>query len=750
MKKRLIGFWIMIMILIGTLCGNTTSVRAEEVKDLDLILVLDQSGSMNRNDPNGMMLEAAETLVSMMPVNVSRIGVISFNRKQTKVVELTGFSDANSVFDIRSSIGRIEYEGDTDIGNAVADAVEMFDLKDGREHAIMILSDGKNDFGGDRKAEVESDERLNEALASAKNSGCKIYALGFGPELQDKNGTAYKKLSSIVTSDDNISTETDPEKIKDFFTEMLADLTGVKIPQIYDNKIKIEPNVKEANIYLSSDQSLADVVITIEDPNGNSVDLENNDKVWFFKGEYVAVIKMFSPAPGVYTVGTSSDAVNITVGYIPSYEYILKSEIVNENEKPVTNVDNGTTAEIRTVICQDNKEVTDPEVYNAVDAKAVVTAKDTGETQEIPLHYSDGKLRGSVHFTRPALYSVDIYVESESFDLKDRIEIKADKREIAFKTGIDGIGNKTIDKTFKKFGTEQITNDELYAIIEDPDQVGFTVESVTSSDESKVTAEINSDGILLKGLKWGSSVITVRYRDSLGSTLTTSFKASVTDKLLIVLFAMMPILIGIGIAIIAAIILNRSRAVRGSFTITHISVRDKNQDDSMNSAPITVEIDKEYNAKSFIGKKKTLGTGVTKYITDLYSSDNSSDAVTYLHKLFERPDSEMHLLLDEVKVVGTYLGLRGCWLIVRKGASVSLHDNRHYRQKKPQKYHMAGADNFVVYVEASGNRELCVKGKYSIGRVPGKGKASTKGKDPAGGKQVKNQQKPKGDFDDFF
>ena len=501
MKKRLIGFWIMIMILIGTLCGNTTSVRAEEVKDLDLILVLDQSGSMNRNDPNGMMLEAAETLVSMMPVNVSRIGVISFNRKQTKVVELTGFSDANSVFDIRSSIGRIEYEGDTDIGNAVADAVEMFDLKDGREHAIMILSDGKNDFGGDRKAEVESDERLNEALASAKNSGCKIYALGFGPELQDKNGTAYKKLSSIVTSDDNISTETDPEKIKDFFTEMLADLTGVKIPQIYDNKIKIEPNVKEANIYLSSDQSLADVVITIENPNGNSVDLENNDKVWFFKGEYVAVIKMFSPAPGVYTVGTSSDAVNITVGYIPSYEYILKSEIVNENEKPVTNVDNGTTAEIRTVICQDNKEVTDPEVYNAVDAKAVVTAKDTGETQEIPLHYSDGKLRGSVHFTRPALYSVDIYVESESFDLKDRIEIKADKREIAFKTGIDGIGNKTIDKTFKKFGTEQITNDELYAIIEDPDQVGFTVESVTSSDESKVTAEINSDGMLLKGLK---------------------------------------------------------------------------------------------------------------------------------------------------------------------------------------------------------------------------------------------------------
>lgn len=743
MKKRLIGFWIMIVILIGTLFGNSQSVRAEEVKNLDLILVLDQSGSMNTNDPNGMMLEAAETLVSMMPANISRIGVISFNRKQNKVVNLTGFPDAKAVQNIRNSIGTIEYAGDTDIGNAVADAVEMFDLKDGREHAIMVLSDGKNDFGGDRRAEVESDERLNNALALAKNRGCRIYALGFGPELQDKNGTAYQKLSSIVSSDDNISTETDPEKIKDFFTKMLADLTGVKIPQIYDNKIKIEPNVKEANIYLSSDQSLRDVTITLEDFNGNPVDLENNDKVWFFKGEYVATIKMFSPPAGVYTVGTSSDAVNITVGYIPSYEYILKSEIVDENERPVTKVDNGTTAEIRTVICQDNKEVTDSEVYDGVDARAVVTAKDTGDTQEIPLHFSDGKLRGSIHFTRPALYSVEIIVESESFDLKDQIEIKADKREISFKADSDGLDNKTIDKTFKKYGTLQVTNDELNAIIEDPDQIGFVIEKVTSSDESKVTAQVNSDGILLTGLKWGSSLVSVTYRDTLGNTITTSFKASVSDKLLIALFAMLPVLIGIAIAIAVIIILNRSRAVRGTFTITKISVKDNKSDDRSMSRTIAVSKTKNYNAKAFIGRTKTLGTGVGKYVQDVYSEDNSLTGIVEIQNLTKQ-GSEMLELLDEVKVVGTYLGLRGCTLVVRKGVNVSLHDNKHYGDKKKQKHHMAGSDQFKVYVLASGNKELCVEGKYSIGNVPGMGKGAKKGNN------AENPKKPRNDFDEFL
>ena len=722
MKSRLIGFGIILMILICTLCGNVQSVQAKEVKNLDLVMVLDQSGSMKTNDPNGMMREAAATLASMMPVNISRVGVISFNREQTKVVDLTGFSSPDAVQDIRNSISGIKYKGDTDIGNAVADAVDMFNFGDGREHAILVLSDGKNDFGGDRKAEVDSDERLNDALAKARNKGCKIYALGFGPELQDKNGVAYKKLQSIATSEQTISTESDPVKIKEFFNLMLADLTDVNIPTIYGNRIVIEPNVKEANIYVSSAENLSNVTIGLDDPDGNPVPLESSDKSWFFKGEYVAVIKLFTPLAGTYTVTSSSDAVNITVGYIPSYEYILESEIVDENDRPVTQVDNGTTAEIRTVICQDNKDVTDSEIYKNTQAKAVITAKDTGDTEDVSLNFSNNKLRGSVHFTRPALYTIDISVESESFNLKDKIDIKADKREITIRKDPNGeplqIEKKTIDKTFKKSADLLVSNNELNAIIDDPDQVGFNLESVVSSDEDKVTAQIKDDGILLTGWKWGSSLITVTYRDTLGGTVTTSFKTSVIDKLLIALFAMIPVLIGIMIASIVLLILRQSRTVRGTFKITQISLRNLNVDDPMGMPSFSVNVEKEYNARNFIGRKKTLGTGVAKYVSDIYSADNDTTANRMLNNLFAKTDTEMRLALDEVKVVGTYLGLKGCILKLRKGTRVSLHDNNHFGQKAY--FRMRGSERFAVYVMGSSNQELCVKGSFSIGRVPGK------------------------------
>ena len=81
MKKRILSFVMAFMMVASVLLYMPYGVEAKELRPVDLILVLDQSGSMKSNDPDGMMREAACKLIEMMPSQISRVGVISFNRK---------------------------------------------------------------------------------------------------------------------------------------------------------------------------------------------------------------------------------------------------------------------------------------------------------------------------------------------------------------------------------------------------------------------------------------------------------------------------------------------------------------------------------------------------------------------------------------------------------------------------------------------------------------------------------------------
>lgn len=703
MKKRLIVFAAVLVMALSAVFVPVTGVEAEENKELDLIMVLDQSGSMKTNDPNGMMKEAANMLTAMMPAKTGRVGVISFNREQTEVVGLTDVSEADAVEKITNAINGIEYKGDTDIGNAVADAVEMFDKDDGRVHAILVLSDGRNDFGIDKNAEQASDERLYDALVDAQNQNCQIYCLGFGEEMSNTDDTPYQKLAGIATDADKISTETDPANIHEFFIRMLADLTGGIPNPVTNGEILVEPNVKEANIYLSSPSDFSAVSIELKNPDGNTIALENSDSLRFYRSDYSAVIKLFNPDPGTYNVEVSSADVDISVGYLPAYEYVLSSSIIDDAGNEISQIDNQASAQIKTVIRQDGQDITDKEVYDGTTATAVVTAQDTGESQNVDLTYQeDGFLQGAVTFDHVAVYKVDITVAADSFDLNDSLEIQANQRGIALAGQLD---KKEIDKTFKKSADLLVSTEELMGVIDNPDQVGVEITQAVSGDEDKVSTAVTEDGVLLKGLKWGTTKVDVTYKDGLGNTVQSSFAVKVADHLLVALFAALPILIALAIILIIYLVMRQSRMIKGEFEISKVTIMKGEDDISI------ISVRKSYRAKTFLIRKKTLGCGVTKYAQDVYSVDNSMPQHKELYQMFANNKSEMKQNLDTVKFVGTYLGLRGCVLKVKKGAPVSMSNNRNYG--KAVKLAWRTKSPFKVYTKDVAGTELCVEGTYT-------------------------------------
>jgi Ca-activated chloride channel family protein len=121
---------------------TTTAVRQAE-----LVLVLDHSGSMQASDVKPTRLAAAEraanTFIDQLPASV-RVGVVAFSSTPDTVLAPT--LDRASV---RAAIDSQVANGATATGDALADAISLL-LHGGKRHgraAIVLLSDGAANAG---------------------------------------------------------------------------------------------------------------------------------------------------------------------------------------------------------------------------------------------------------------------------------------------------------------------------------------------------------------------------------------------------------------------------------------------------------------------------------------------------------------------------------------------------------------------------------------------------------------------------
>ncbi|MCD7840655.1 MAG: VWA domain-containing protein, partial [Erysipelotrichaceae bacterium] len=431
-------------------------------KELDVVLVLDQSGSMKTNDENNLMKEAAKTFVTMMPSN-SRVNVISFNlSRNTWQSGLTALDSDNTIAFATSWIDSIEYTGDTDVGNAVADAVDMFDDSDDTVKAILVFSDGRNDFGYDRNAEIESDERLDDALTEAKNNDIQIYCIGYGEEMANTSDTPYQKLDSIAIadSDNRITTQTDAGSISEYFNTVIAELLGSNVVDVVNNQIEIADNVKEANINITCDEDINTIGLTLLDEEGNTVTFDGNGAK-LFTYTYSAVMKLYDPSPGTYTIQTTKD-VDISATYIPYYDFTLDVSLLSGSSE-ITNVSSGETVTINAKVKQEDTTITDFSSYSDVSASATIIALDTNDSSTIELSLSNGLFTGNYTFDHEATYQIDVYVNSDSFELSSTSTIQANAKAIYINDNV--IEKQVLDKTFKSSVTKILDNTTLSSVI---------------------------------------------------------------------------------------------------------------------------------------------------------------------------------------------------------------------------------------------------------------------------------------------
>ncbi|MFT4564808.1 MAG: hypothetical protein ACI9BW_004578, partial [Gammaproteobacteria bacterium] len=175
MKKLSAKLWICGLSLLFLI---TAAVHAAPQKDV--MLVLDNSGSMRKNDPQFLAKGAVTDFINTLDESY-RAGVIIFDESVKQTIPLMPVDDSTKSALIKS-LDNIDYRGQlTDSPAAVERA--LYELKthprEGAEQFIIFMTDGIVDTGKP-EADIEKTKWLRDELAvDAAENGIKVFAIAF-------------------------------------------------------------------------------------------------------------------------------------------------------------------------------------------------------------------------------------------------------------------------------------------------------------------------------------------------------------------------------------------------------------------------------------------------------------------------------------------------------------------------------------------------------------------------------------------
>jgi len=157
-----------------------TTVSPDSPPNKDVVLVLDNSGSMKKNDPQFIGKQAAEKFIQSLD-EATRVAIIIFDKAVKLAMPLTEVNDATRS-GMLNSLGQLDYKGPwTESPAAVERAIYELKTK-GRPDAlksIVFMTDGEVDTG-DKNRDIEQAKWLrNELAADAANTGIKIFGIAY-------------------------------------------------------------------------------------------------------------------------------------------------------------------------------------------------------------------------------------------------------------------------------------------------------------------------------------------------------------------------------------------------------------------------------------------------------------------------------------------------------------------------------------------------------------------------------------------
>ncbi|MEW6574367.1 MAG: S-layer homology domain-containing protein [Bacillota bacterium] len=282
---------------------------------VDVALVIDCSGSMSWNDPQGLRKEAAEQFIDLMQEG-EKVAVVGFNHEAylfAPLREIKGPADRES---LKQAVDRVFAWGWTDIdeGLLLADQELTKEMLPEVRKAVILLTDG-----------VPAPNPYQEAHRQLKEKGIRVYTIGLG---SDTDPVLLQRIAQETGG--RYFAAPDAQALTAIYQELSAAVAGGEAQERESEQftaagetrtraLTVAPGTLQATFGITWTGSDFDFILTR--PDGRELTPQSPDPDYsFVKGPTYAYYIVDNPAPGDWTytitakeIPPGGEAVNLSL-----------------------------------------------------------------------------------------------------------------------------------------------------------------------------------------------------------------------------------------------------------------------------------------------------------------------------------------------------------------------------------------------------------------------------------------------------
>lgn len=563
-SRKLALLLMVTMLAAGVLFSASVSAEDSVNLALDVIFVIDGSGSMSITDPNRIAMAACNLFSDMCDYEQARAGYVVYADQIAQTYPLLPLNPESSRQAFKSSIDSIRYPSvtpGTDISLGLTKGMNMLieggALSDGRSPMIILFSDGRTEYISQSRQAIY-DEELKDTLAFLEQNGIPVYTVAI---CNANTNTDEETMQSIAESTNALYFSTESaNNLSNILSQIMADRLRSNMDVVEElvgngqaQTVEVEiPNdsIYQANIIAFSGSGVTN--IHLHEPTGNEVVVPSS-KVLLSRSTSYDLIKIIRPSKGTWKLTlTGADQDHISINLIKCYDMQFK---LNADKYTVGNGDSVSFD----VYCDSLIDgESDSTILDGAEGTLTITDTVTGGSREVNLSWNGTELGASYTFTKAGTYAVTgrIIGKDSSYDrTTDEIKITVNPYPLALVQGT----SETSGWCFSPFLGIKINNTLEVPLVNllswDADAV-LTVTPTPGGWENICDFSYDEANtvVTFSGIGGGNAVIDLKIADSFGQSVSYTVRVKVIPGWLPV------VLVLLLAAIIVAVILIIKRA----------------------------------------------------------------------------------------------------------------------------------------------------------------------------------------------
>ncbi len=296
------AFLFVFIIAALSIIAGPVSPAYSSPQSMDVVLVIDTSGSMKKTDPNNLRSEASELFISLLKEN-SRVALVTFDTTAKTLSKLSRVESEREK--LLGRLNMITSDGEwTDLRRAVSHSYQILKRSSGEERAIILMTDGKMDLGKAGLDKEATSELIEEIIPAMRKKGIKIFTIAF-TRFSD---VSFLKLIALKTKGFFYLTEKDTD-IHITYTDIFNHMTSPDALPIEGDKFYVDLSVNEMTIVVT--KAHPDVNVTMVMPDRLSQNFEKHPgEVRWSKASVYEMITIKKPMVGQWHIKYGADKGN--------------------------------------------------------------------------------------------------------------------------------------------------------------------------------------------------------------------------------------------------------------------------------------------------------------------------------------------------------------------------------------------------------------------------------------------------------